>query len=284
MTSPDFSIITPCYNASHLISETIDSILNQSVFLSKSATFEYIVVDGLSSDDTISIVSSYDIPCAYIISESDTGMYHALAKGLRRASGNICFYINAGDVLHPKALEIVLEIFANENVNWITGYKSVINEKSQVVSCRTPYLYDQKLVTYGCYGRQLPYIQQESTFWRRKLNELIDLDELLTFKLAGDAYIWHRFSKSTNLYSVEAVLGNFRVHKGQLSSSKTTYTKEITKFAKTPLHLWLKIFFHQVTWLAPAFMQRLMNRQQTFYFDHQNGAWRKRNFRDCIRY
>ena len=81
------SIITTTFNSSKTVSETIESLLKQDY-----ADFEHIIVDGLSSDNTLEIVSSYKD--AYegrlkIISEKDSGLYDAMNKGIKNATGDI---------------------------------------------------------------------------------------------------------------------------------------------------------------------------------------------------
>ncbi|HAJ59018.1 MAG TPA: glycosyl transferase, partial [Cyanobacteria bacterium UBA8543] len=126
-----FSIITPCFNAEKYIEETVRSVIEQTVILSKKAELEYIICDGNSSDRTVEVVES--IKCHYkcdfikIISEPDLGMYDALSKGLKLASGDIVAYINAGDYYNKHAFDVVLEVIESEKANWLTGYNVFYN-------------------------------------------------------------------------------------------------------------------------------------------------------------
>ena len=91
------SIITTCYNSSKTIEDTIKSVLNQDYDV-----FEYIIVDGLSTDGTLDIVKSYESKFKgkmHIISEKDNGMYDALNKGIKASTGDIVGIINSDDVL-----------------------------------------------------------------------------------------------------------------------------------------------------------------------------------------
>jgi len=68
------------------------------------------------------------------------------------------------------------------------------------------------LFACGAYGRMLPFVQQESTFWRRELHQHLDLQELSRLRYAGDAYLWTAFSRRAKLHVVQAALGGFRFH------------------------------------------------------------------------
>ena len=117
-------------------------------------------------------------------------------------------------------------------------------KSAEIIRNVIPYNYRQSLIQSGVYGKFLPFIQQESTFWKKELNELIDLDKLKKFKLAGDYYIWSSFSKKHKLEIIQTHLGGFKIHENQLSnmtlSGNLTYKKEVETFKKKSA--W-KIFF-----------------------------------------
>ena len=102
------SIITVCFNSEKTIRDTIESVLNQTY-----GEVEYIVVDGLSKDNTVQIAREYERKFAdkgyryQIISEKDNGIYDAMNKGIRNASGEIVGIINSDDWYEPDALETV---------------------------------------------------------------------------------------------------------------------------------------------------------------------------------
>ena len=95
------SIITPTFNASNRILETLDSVLRQDRSL-----FEYIVVDGCSTDDTATVIQTRDANIR-VIQEPDRGLYDAMNKGIAAASGRYLYFIGAGDRLHDNVLERV---------------------------------------------------------------------------------------------------------------------------------------------------------------------------------
>lgn len=87
------TIITVCYNSAETIKDCITSVVNQSY-----NNIEYIIIDGLSKDNTLEIVNQYKDRIAKIISEKDKGMYDAINKGIALAKGEIIAILNSDDV------------------------------------------------------------------------------------------------------------------------------------------------------------------------------------------
>lgn len=94
---PIFSIITVSYNEKRNIQKTIDSVLGQTFH-----DFEYIVVDGGSTDGTKDIIQQHGRHLAWWCSEPDGGIYNAMNKGVTHATGNYVIFMNAGDWLHDE--------------------------------------------------------------------------------------------------------------------------------------------------------------------------------------
>lgn len=112
------SIITVVYNSENSIGGTIESILGQE--LSEGTEVEYLVIDGKSDDGTVAKAESYRESLerknvAYkIISEPDGGIYDAMNKGIRIATGDIIGLLNGGDAYEPDTLRTVAETFERE--------------------------------------------------------------------------------------------------------------------------------------------------------------------------
>ncbi|MCS7064319.1 MAG: glycosyltransferase [Methylacidiphilales bacterium] len=98
--TPFVTLVTPTYNQGRTIRQTIESVLSQSY-----PHFEYWVIDGASTDDTLQILSDYrSDPRLHVISEPDRGQSDALEKGLKRSHGLLWNWINSDDYLLPDAL------------------------------------------------------------------------------------------------------------------------------------------------------------------------------------
>ena len=90
---PLITVITITYNAAATLPRTLESVAAQTF-----TDFEYLIIDGNSTDETIVQANSCDI--ATVISEPDKGLYDAMNKGLRKASGDYVIYLNAGDTFY----------------------------------------------------------------------------------------------------------------------------------------------------------------------------------------
>ena len=88
------SIITINYNNASGLRRTIESVVNQT-----SLEFEYIVIDGASTDGSIEIIKEYKEKITFWVSEPDTGIYNAMNKGIHAAKGTYCQFLNSGDSL-----------------------------------------------------------------------------------------------------------------------------------------------------------------------------------------
>ncbi len=102
---PKFSIITVCRNEAENIRRTCESICSQTC-----SDFEWIVIDGESTDGTLDILAEYSSKISCLVSEPDGGIYDAMNKGIQRATGEFLLFLNGGDYL---ADEQVLEVVAS---------------------------------------------------------------------------------------------------------------------------------------------------------------------------
>ena len=127
---PEFSIITVVLNNEKYIEETIKSIINQNY-----KNYEYIIIDGKSTDNTLKIIKKYKNKINKFISEKDKGIYDAFNKGISLASGKFICIVNSDDILKPNALSIIHSyinkypkidfIFGSVKKHWgiLYGYK-----------------------------------------------------------------------------------------------------------------------------------------------------------------
>jgi len=119
------SIITVSYNSSATIRDTIESVLSQTY-----PDFEYILVDGKSTDDTLAIIQSYQHPNIRWVSEPDKGIYDAMNKGLKLATGDVVGILNSDDFyMHPEVLSKVAQTFEAEQVDSVYSDLAYVDEK-----------------------------------------------------------------------------------------------------------------------------------------------------------
>ncbi|RYH34477.1 MAG: glycosyltransferase, partial [Alcaligenaceae bacterium] len=154
MAKPPISIVMPSYNQGKYIEETILSILNQGI-----DGLQLIIMDGGSTDETVSILKKYADRIDVWLSEKDKGQTDAINKGMKYVKGDITGWINSDDIYVAGALRKVLRVFEEQpDVDVIHGDRLLLDAKSDVVgwSCGAPFRPHE-------YGFN---VNSETAFWR----------------------------------------------------------------------------------------------------------------------
>ena len=199
---PLVTVITPSYNQGRFIRETIESVLSQ-----RYPNLEYIVMDGLSSDETPQICAEYADRLTFI-SEKDLGQSDAINKGFRMASGAIVAWLNSDDLFLPGAIERAVEAFLREpelGAVYGEGYQididGVIKQRFAVTEAFNLW----KLIYMS------DYILQQTVFFRRKVfDEVGWLDNDLRYGMDWDILI--RIGKRFMLRYLPYYMGSLREH------------------------------------------------------------------------
>jgi glycosyltransferase involved in cell wall biosynthesis len=201
---PKISIVTISFNQAKYLEKTITSILDQNY-----PNLEYIVIDGGSTDGSVDIIKKYESRINYWISETDEGMYHAVEKGLNKCTGDIMAWINSDDFYLPGAFEKIAKLFqTNPHVNWIRGLAMEAEENGDLFKRITiPWCRWSK---YRYLTNDFQFIQQESTFWRKKVWDEAGQRMDLSIQYAGDMELWSRFFRKEKLYTATVELAAFR--------------------------------------------------------------------------
>lgn len=109
------SIITVCFNSAATIEGTLKSVISQDY-----SNIEYIIVDGLSTDDTLQVVNRYKEKITALVSEKDEGIYFAINKGIELATGDIIAILHADDFYaDSKVISRVVKAFQTHGVNTV---------------------------------------------------------------------------------------------------------------------------------------------------------------------
>lgn len=195
---PKLSIITVNLNNRSGLLKTIESVKNQ-----RFRDFEFIVIDGGSTDGSKEELENNTGEIDYWISEKDHGVYHAMNKGISKAHGDYCLFLNSGDRLTD---DQVLRSVFNVNPSADIIYGNVIREKSD--RKRKLLTYPDKLTLYDFY-KATAAIHHQATFIKRKLFVYCGIyrEDL---KLIGD---WEFFFRSIILnncttYHVDLVISD----------------------------------------------------------------------------
>lgn len=111
------SIITSCYNREATIRDAIESVLAQDY-----PNIEFIVVDGASKDNSLQVINEYKDRIAKIVSEPDKGMYEAINKGIRMATGDIIGLVHSDDFLYsPHTISNIVKQMEETNADFLYG-------------------------------------------------------------------------------------------------------------------------------------------------------------------
>jgi len=203
---PRITLVTAVYNGEKYLDETIRSIVQQGY-----PNLEYIIVNDGSTDGTAEIIEKYKGHLSGCITQPNRGMYAALNAGFAESTGEIMGWLNCSDMLHVGGLRVVGSVFRQlAEVEWVTGHPTSFEENGMTA-------YVERLKRWSRYrflAGANKYIQQESTFWRRSLWEKAGgyVDASGRCGHVADFELWVRFFRHARLYTVDALIGGFRLH------------------------------------------------------------------------
>ncbi len=207
---PKISIVTPSFNQALFLEECIDSILSQNY-----PNIEYVIMDGGSTDGSVEIIKKYEKYLTYWQSQPDGGQYNAVNEGFKKTSGEIMAWLNSDDRYHYDAFFKVAYLFdSSPEVEWLTGHHTFWGKGGELVHI-VPVLqtYSRKEFLAGKYNK--PFIQQESTFWKRSLWDRAGGCLRTDMDYAGDLELWVRFFRYAQIYSAGTFIGGYRSHGNQ---------------------------------------------------------------------
>ena len=160
-----FSVVTINYNNCAGLRSTMESVVSQTC-----TDYEYIVIDGGSADGSQEVIREYEDKLGYWVSEKDRGIYHAMNKGVARAHGDYCIFMNSGDCFYDSTvLERIARCGLNEDI--IVG-KVIMADSEKPIS--PPPSRDISL--YHFYSGAIPH---QGAFTRTRLLKSNPYDETL---------------------------------------------------------------------------------------------------------
>jgi glycosyltransferase involved in cell wall biosynthesis len=218
-----FGIVTPALNGERFIEQTLRSMWGQH---DDEVEIHHVIVDGGSTDRTVEIASRY--PSRVVVSTDDQGMYDAVNRGMSLVDGDIVGYINADDEIAPGALRVVQRTFATHaQVDWLCGRVEYIDDSGSVLGRMQPV----PLTLTSFVGIGWSCIPQQTVWARRSFFERVGPFDL-AYSNCGD-YDWYaRALKLQSPYILQATLGRFRLHPGQISLDMRRMNRESSMVAE----------------------------------------------------
>ncbi len=184
------SIITVVHNNASTIKNAIESVINQSY-----QNIEYIVIDGASTDGTIEIINNYKNHIAHFISEPDNGIYNAINKGIKLATGDIVGILNSDDFFCcNNIIEKVVNEFRKDNIDAVYGDVQFVNpnKENKITRYYSSKRFKPSMFKYGFMPAHPSFYAKRSFF-----NELGYYKE--TYKIGADFELLLRFLLKNNL-------------------------------------------------------------------------------------
>jgi predicted NodU family carbamoyl transferase/GT2 family glycosyltransferase len=212
---PKVSIVTPSFEQGGYIERTLRSVLDQNY-----QNLEYFVQDGGSTDNTVSILNSYEAQLSGWVSETDEGQSQAINRGFSRTDGEIMAWLNSDDLLLPGAIASVVDFFnRNPEIDVVYGNRLLIDENDMEIGRWIMPGHDSNVLSWA------DYIPQETMFWRRCIWEKAggEIDESFRFAMDWDLLI--RFREAGARFAhIPRFIGAFRIHAHQKTSAAINET------------------------------------------------------------
>jgi glycosyltransferase involved in cell wall biosynthesis len=183
-SSPLVSIITPCLNSVRTLELTLSSVAAQTY-----PNVEHIVVDGGSNDGTVDLLRRFrsKVPLRWL-SESDTGMYAAINKGIRLAEGDVLAYLNSDDLYLPWSVESAVTSMLSMEADLVFGDVIGLVKRGGISHWFRIHFYPR--FRPRVYAHEVN-MGQPSVFWHRRVSDTLgDFDEQLRY--CGDFEYWLR--------------------------------------------------------------------------------------------
>ena len=235
MKTPLFSIITITFNAESTLEPTLRSVVAQ-----QENDYEYLIVDGASKDGTVALARQYDC-VTRIISEPDRGLYDAMNKGIKAATGEYLVFLNAGDSLYaPNTLKKLHDFIGENRPDILYGETAIVDSDRRFIAMRrlkTPEKLSWKSFRMGM------LVCHQAFIVRRELAPLYDL----SYRFSAD-FDWciRCMKKARTIANTHLTLINYlnegvttRNHKASLKERYRIMVKYYGFISVSLLHLCL---------------------------------------------
>ncbi len=214
-----FTIITINYNNADGLRRTIESVVNQTY-----TDYEYVIIDGGSTDGSVDVIREYEDKITYWVSEKDKGIYNAMNKGVKVATGEYCIFMNSGDCFYDGN---VLDSIAAEHYGDDIFVGKVYQPDKRTAMSPPP---TREISLYHLYSGAIPH---QGAFIKTSLLRAFPYDE--SMRIAAD---WKFFIQTIILnkcsfryidlnVSVYDTTGISATHSDEMFEEKQRYLSEI---------------------------------------------------------
>lgn len=216
--NPKISIITVCFNSVNILEQTIMSVTNQLY-----DNIEYIIIDGGSKDGTVDIIKKHESKITYWVSEPDNGIYDAMNKGIKHATGEWINFMNAGDSF--ASFDIISTIFI-KNYSILKNKSAIYGDSIVCISlgekyskCIKPFWKDESFIPDKGFSHQ-------SSFVRSDYAKLHPFDT--SFKICADFKMLYDLYKADNksFVYIPFAIAKYEVENGFSKQNATLAYKE----------------------------------------------------------
>jgi glycosyltransferase involved in cell wall biosynthesis len=210
------SVITVTYNAEHTLERTLKSVRKQTY-----PAIEHIIVDGNSNDGTVALIHRYENERLKWISEPDKGLYDAMNKGIKMATGDYLCFLNAGDTFYDT--DTVQKIFASSDEghspDMLYGETAIVDDNGRFLHMRR--LQAPKNLTWKSFKHGMVVCHQ-AFIVKRELVEPYDL----SYRFSAD-FDWciRMMKKAKNIYNTDLILVNY-LNTGMTTANRKASLRE----------------------------------------------------------
>lgn len=235
-----FTIITVCYNSEKTIERTIQSVLHQTC-----QDYQYIIVDGASTDGTMNIVRKYEplfqgkLKC---ISEPDQGIYDAMNKGIHEADGKLIGIVNSDDYYEPDALEIIQRTYCGEKYQVLYGLlRTIQNGKEVMVYLKNHENLEQDMIAHpSCFITKATY--EEYGVYSLKYPYSADYEFMLRVRKCPEVKFQEIYHIISN-FSLDGASGSIKAYRDTMRLKKEYHLISEGSFRKEMLKSWFAMKF-----------------------------------------
>lgn len=254
---PFFSIVTVCWNSSNTIKKTIESVLEQDF-----QDYEYLIVDGGSTDNTLDIIKSYEAPSNGKLkysSERDKGIYDAFNKGIERATGKYIWLVNSDDFIEPEVLGKLYDLIKDYKEGEepiISGIMNCISSDGNVLSQVKS---SPEKVTAAYRNNTMGTIHP-ATIVPKRIYDIVGLYDI-NYKIIGDID-WFKRAYKANMPIIFAnfVVTNFMIG-GVSTASGSAKSRRDRKYLLKKFYPNIFAYYYQYCkWLAAFYITKYIKK------------------------